>query len=84
MRVDDHELHLDFPDMSHRITELKAKDSHFSKLLTEYDQLTDEIRRIEKADVPVADDWIEKLKYTRVSLKDKLYGYLTKVNPTVT
>ena len=77
MRVDDHELHHDFPEYSKRIHVLKSGDQHFAKLLTEYDQLTDEIRRIEKADVPVADDWIEKLKYTRVNLKDKLYGYLT-------
>jgi uncharacterized protein len=76
MRVDDHELHHDFPELSKRILELKSGDLHFAKLLAEYDQLTDEIKRIEKADVPVADDFMEKLKYVRVNLKDKLYGYL--------
>ena len=76
MRVDDHELNHDFPEHKDRIHELKAGDNHFAKLLAEYDELTDEIGRIEKADVPVADDYIEKLKFARVSLKDKLYGYL--------
>jgi len=76
MRVDDHELNHDFPEHKTRIHELKAGDHHFAKLLADYDELTDEIGRLEKADVPVADDYIEKLKFTRVSLKDKLYGYL--------
>lgn len=76
MRVDDHELHHDFPDLAHRIHELKSGDLHFAKLLVEYDRLTDEIKRIEKADVPVADAYFEKLKFTRVNLKDRLYGYL--------
>jgi uncharacterized protein len=76
MRVDDHELHHDFPELAQRIQALKSGDLHFAKLLVEYDQLTDEIKRIEKADVPVADAYIEKLKFARVNLKDKLYGYL--------
>lgn len=78
MRVDDHELHHDFPEYAHRIHELRNGDLHFAKLLVEYDHLTDEIKRIEKADVPVADAYFEKLKFTRVNLKDKLYGYLKR------
>lgn len=79
MRVDDHELHHDFPELARKIHELKDHDLHFARLLAEYDRLTDEVKRIEKADVPVADAYFEQLKFTRVNLKDKLYGYLTQV-----
>jgi uncharacterized protein YdcH (DUF465 family) len=77
MRVDNHELHLDFPQYAQRIHALRHEDAHFARLLAEYEKVTEEIRGYEKADVPVADDWMEKLKYTRLSLKDKLYSYLT-------
>ena len=78
MRIEHHDLHHEFPEFNQRIHELKTRDAHFSKLFEEYDQINHEIREIEKADVPVADSVIEKLKYGRVHLKDQLYAMLAK------
>ena len=78
MRVEHHDLHHEFPEHNERIHDLKGSDAHFARLFEKYDELTHAIRRIEKADVPVADSEMEKLKFERVHLKDELYAYLKK------
>jgi uncharacterized protein YdcH (DUF465 family) len=76
VRVDHRDLHDDFPEFAQRIHELKVESTHFKKLFDEYDSLNHRIRRIELDDVPMGEPEFEKLKYTRIQLKDQLYTML--------
>ena len=78
MQLDHHDLHHEFPEYGSRIHELKTSDHHFAKLFGEYDKLDHEIRRIEQDGAKIADAELEKLKYSRIHLKDQLYAYLKK------
>lgn len=81
MRVEDHHLHHEFPEFAQRIKDLMSWDSRFAKILGKYDKVNDEIRRLESADMPVADTVMEKMKLERVLLKDWLYAYLKAQAP---
>lgn len=78
MIVEHHDLHHEFPEYSAQIHALKLSDAHFLKLFNEYDKLDHEIRRIEMAGLLISDSEIEKMKLSRIHLKDKLYAYLQK------
>ena len=78
MRIDQHDLHHDFPELNDRIHQLKVSDAHFAAMFEEYDALTHQIRRIEEEDSPIGDGDLEKMKYRRLHLKDALYAMLTK------
>jgi uncharacterized protein YdcH (DUF465 family) len=71
-----HHLLNEFPELKDRIHELKVSDEHFARLYEEYNNLDDEILRIEEGVETPSDEYTEKLKMRRVELKDKLYAML--------
>lgn len=76
MQVEHHDLAHELPEFKDRIHELKTSDAHFHKLFERYDELTKEVERLEKQDVPVTDEHLEELKKERLAVKDELYGML--------
>lgn len=78
MPVTNHDLHIDFPDMSEKITELKTHDRHFARLYDEYNELDKEVRKVEQDVTPSSDERLDGLRMKRVQLKDELYAMLQK------
>jgi len=73
MQVEHHDLVHEFPEHRETIHNMKMNDGHFAKLFDEYHGVTNEVEKLERADVPVDDTVFEDLKKKRVSLKDELY-----------
>ena len=73
MHVERHDLDHEFPKLHDVMQELTAQNDRFRAMFSEYHRLTDEIERLEEADVPVSDFTIEDMKKKRVHLKDRIY-----------
>lgn len=76
MQVEHHDLHHEFPELNEQITALKTSNTHFARLFAEYHALTNEVEKLEQADVPVNDVTFEELKKKRLKMKDELYQML--------
>ena len=76
MHVDHHDLVHEFPEHKDAIHDMKMNDAHFAKLFDEYHGVTNEVEKLERADMPVNDALVEDLKKQRVALKDELYRML--------
>jgi uncharacterized protein YdcH (DUF465 family) len=78
MQIEHHrDLAREFPELKDRIRELKLASMQFRALYAEYQELDDEVHRIEQDIETPSDDYTEELKTRRVRLKDRLYGMLT-------
>ena len=78
MEIEHHrDLAHEFPELRHRIHELKLTRPDFRQLYEDYQALDNEIHRIEQDIETPSDDYTEELKRRRVHLKDRLYGILT-------
>ena len=73
MHVEHHDLDHEFPKLHDVMHALTTQNDRFRELYGEYNRLTEEIERLEEADVPVSDFTIEELKKKRVRLKDQIY-----------
>lgn len=73
-----HELAEEFPEHVAKMHELKVSDSHFAKLCEEYRDVNRAIHRAETNLEPTDDVHMETMRKTRMVLKDKIYGMLTK------
>jgi hypothetical protein len=73
MHVEHHDLDHEFPKLHDVMQELTAQNDRFRAMFSEYHRLTDEIERLEEADIPVDDFTIEDMKKKRVRLKDQIY-----------
>jgi hypothetical protein len=73
MHVEHHDLDHEFPKLHDVMQDLTSHDDRFRSLFIEYHSLTDEIERLEEADLPVGDFTIEEMKKKRVHLKDQIY-----------
>ena len=73
MRVEHHDLDHEFPKLHDVMQELTVRNDRFRTMFSEYHRLTDEIERLEEADIPVGDFTIEDMKKKRVRLKDQIY-----------
>lgn len=71
-----HRLAEEFPEFKDRIHELKVKDQHFARLYEEYQQIDDEVYRIEEQIETPSDEYTEELKKKRLQLKDQLFDIL--------
>jgi uncharacterized protein len=80
MRIENHNLHHEFPEYGERIHNLKITDAHFAKLFDEYDRLDHQVRRIEEKGSLIADAELETLKMRRIHLKDNLYSLMVSGN----
>jgi hypothetical protein len=76
--MEKHDLHHEFPQFEQKIHDLKISDNHFKRLFDEYHELNKEIYRIETGVENTSDDFLNKLRFKRVDLKDELYNILTK------
>lgn len=71
-----HGLAHDFPDHRERIHELKMENAHFRKLMEQYDDVNEQVERLEQQGSPVADETLEELKKRRIQLKDDIYSWI--------
>ena len=72
-----HHLATEFPEYKDRIHELKTgNNAYFSKLYGEYNEVDNNIYRIEEGIENAADDYLETLKKQRLSLKDELLAMI--------
>ncbi len=76
MLAEHHDIIHEFPDFHRKIERLRASDSAFDTLVARHDHLDDEIRRLEELQSPTSDEEMEKLKFERAALKDKVYETL--------
>lgn len=76
--MEKHDLHHEFPQFEQKIHDLKMSDNHFKRLFDEYHELNKEIYRIETGVENTSDEFLNKLRFKRVDLKDELYTILTK------
>ena len=78
MTLEHHKFANEFPQFKERIHELKVKDTEFAALMKEYDEMDDEIYRIEMGIETPSDTYTESLKVKRVYLKDKLFSIVSQ------
>ncbi len=71
-----HDLIHELPEFRHQIHQLKLTDQHFVGLLERYEDLDDQVRRIEEGFINTSDEYIEGLKKERLLLKDELFTIL--------
>ncbi len=72
-----HELHEEFPEHAAKITELKAANPHFARLMEEYHDINRAVHRAETNVEPTEELHEVELRKKRTHLKDELYGMLT-------
>ena len=71
-----HDLSAEFPEYKERIHDLKAADSHFAKLVSEYEDVCKEVARIEQEIETPSDQYTEAQKKHRALLKDQIFTLL--------
>lgn len=71
-----HELAEEFPHMLEEISDLKAKDGHFSRLFDEYHTINRAIHRAETNVEPTDDYHMLEMRKIRVQLKDQIAACL--------
>lgn len=76
MLSEHHDISHEFPEYRRMLDALRTTDKQFDSLVAKHDYLDDEIRRLEERQVPVADAEIEKMKFERAALKDRIYQSL--------
>ena len=74
--MEKHNLHQEFPEYDGKITDYKVNDPYFRKLFDEYQDVTNEVYRIETGAEINSDEALHKLKAHRLYLKDQLYVLL--------
>ncbi|HSP42259.1 MAG TPA: DUF465 domain-containing protein [Luteolibacter sp.] len=76
MLSEHHDISHEFPEHHRLIATLRASDTQFDALVAKHDYLDDEIRQLEERQSPISDSEIEKLKFERAALKDRIYQAL--------
>ena len=71
-----HDLITEFPEYKDKIHELKMNNPEFAELYKQYQELDQEVYRIEEQFVTPSDDYTEVQKKKRVMLKDQLFAML--------
>jgi uncharacterized protein len=67
-----HDLVHEFPEHKERIHELKMSNKHFEHLYNKYNDVNNEIIKIEEGRETPSDEYTEELKVQRLHLKDEL------------
>jgi uncharacterized protein YdcH (DUF465 family) len=76
MLSEHHDISHEFPEYQRVLDALRAKDDLFDALVSKHDSIDDEIRQLEERQSPISDSEIEKMKFERAALKDKIYHCL--------
>jgi hypothetical protein len=71
-----HELQDEFPKEVRFIERLTAANHHFRQLVARYDEVNQNIHRIESEEQPTTDEVLEVLKKQRLMLKDEIAALL--------
>lgn len=74
MQGEHHETEAEFPEFRQRIKDLSVVEPDFAANIKRHDELDNEIRKLEELGQPVTDEVLEKMKYERAELKDKVYA----------
>ena len=78
MTIEQHrDLAHEFPELRQRVHDLKEGNAEFRTLYTRYQELDNEIHRIEQEIETPSDAYTDELKRQRAHLKDRLYGMLS-------
>lgn len=73
-----HDLHHEFPEYEKEIHYLKTHNNHFARFFKEYDDVDDELIRIQQEIETPSDDYVEELKKKRLFYKDEMYFMILK------
>lgn len=73
-----HDLYEDFPEKAAAIHALKAKDSHFARLVDEYHEVNRAVHRAETLVEPTTPEHESELRQKRMRLKDEIWKALSK------
>jgi len=73
-----HDLHHEFPEYTKEIRHLKMHNNHFSRFFVEYDEIDDELMRIQQGIETPSDTYVEQLKKKRLFYKDEMYFMILK------
>jgi uncharacterized protein YdcH (DUF465 family) len=76
MLPEHHDIDHEFPEYHEKLEKLAQADPDFALLVAKYDELDDEIRELEELGQPIADEEMEKMKFKRAGLKDRIYARL--------
>jgi uncharacterized protein YdcH (DUF465 family) len=76
MLSEHHDISHEFPEYRNMLDALRAGDANFDALVAKHDTLDDEIRNLEENQLPISDEEIEKMKFERAALKDRIYHAL--------
>jgi len=76
MTIEKHDLLHEFPESKEAIHELKLHDNHFSRLFSDYHDVTHEVHRIETGAENTSDSYLEAKKKERLQLKDTLFSMI--------
>lgn len=76
MLSEHHDISHEFPEYNRILDELRATDADFDAIVARRDSLDDEIRELEECQQPISDEEIEKMKFERANLKDRIYQAL--------
>lgn len=73
-----HDLLHELPEHRDAIHDLKMNNAHFSRLFTEYHDLTHQIESIEKNNSNVSDEHLKEMKTKRLTLEDEMLAMIAK------
>ena len=76
MLSEHHDISHEFPEYRRMLDALRATDTQFDALVAKHDYIDDEIRQLEERQSPISDQEIEKMKFERAALKDRIYQAL--------
>ncbi len=74
-----HELQTEFSEDRPLIERLTRTNYQFRRLAARYDELNNDINRIEAEDEPTSDEVLERLKKRRLKLKDDIAAMLAQL-----
>jgi len=72
--MENHNLLNEFPEYKEKIHDLKINNSHFKKLIEEYDHLEHQIHRINAGNEIMIDEAFKELKTKLLYLKDQIFS----------
>ncbi len=72
--MENHNLLNEFPEYKEKIHHLKVNNSHFKKLMEDYDQFEHQIHRVNTGNEIMTDEAFKELKTKMLFLKDEIYS----------
>jgi uncharacterized protein YdcH (DUF465 family) len=69
----------EFPDEARFIEQLSRSNHEFQRLVADYNEINQQIFRIESEDEPTTDEVLQVLRKRRLKLKDDIAAMLTKL-----